>query len=83
MVLFGRKRGGRRPARGTRRPGVECRRQGSGKQSAGAELINFDHVSKIYEPSIIGLKDVNVHIDRKSTRLNSSHTDISRMPSSA
>ena len=23
------------------------------------------------------------HIDRKSTRLNSSHTDISRMPSSA
>ena len=24
-----------------------------------------------------------VHVDRKSTRLNSSHTDISRMPSSA
>ena len=24
-----------------------------------------------------------IHIDRKSTRLNSSHTDISRMPSSA
>ena len=23
------------------------------------------------------------HLDRKSTRLNSSHTDISRMPSSA
>ena len=25
----------------------------------------------------------NVNTDRKSTRLNSSHTDISRMPSSA
>ena len=24
-----------------------------------------------------------LHLDRKSTRLNSSHTDISRMPSSA
>ena len=29
------------------------------------------------------LKDVDMGIDRKSTRLNSSHTDISRMPSSA
>ena len=28
-------------------------------------------------------KDINLRIDRKSTRLNSSHTDISRMPSSA
>ena len=26
---------------------------------------------------------VEAYIDRKSTRLNSSHTDISRMPSSA
>ena len=25
----------------------------------------------------------NIRVDRKSTRLNSSHTDISRMPSSA
>ena len=29
------------------------------------------------------LKDVNFSIDRKSTRLNSSHEWISRMPSSA
>ena len=29
-----------------------------------------------------GVKD-NAQLDRKSTRLNSSHTDISRMPSSA
>ena len=32
------------------------------------------------DPKTVG--DIN-HIDRKSTRLNSSHTDISRMPSSA
>ena len=29
------------------------------------------------------LEDLNDCLDRKSTRLNSSHTDISRMPSSA
>ena len=29
------------------------------------------------------LKDASFPLDRKSTRLNSSHTDISRMPSSA
>ena len=32
---------------------------------------------------IICLADMLVFPDRKSTRLNSSHTDISRMPSSA
>ena len=31
----------------------------------------------VLPPAVLGL------IDRKSTRLNSSHTDISRMPSSA
>ena len=30
-----------------------------------------------------GDKGIGVDPDRKSTRLNSSHTDISRMPSSA
>ena len=34
-------------------------------------------------PSEFGIYDVNEFLDRKSTRLNSSHTDISRMPSSA
>ena len=29
------------------------------------------------------IKSLAGYIDRKSTRLNSSHTDISRMPSSA
>ena len=31
----------------------------------------------------IGVLEYKVLLDRKSTRLNSSHTDISRMPSSA
>ena len=31
----------------------------------------------------LAIMPINVGIDRKSTRLNSSHTDISRMPSSA
>ena len=33
--------------------------------------------------TVVGDGDGRVGIDRKSTRLNSSHTDISRMPSSA
>ena len=33
--------------------------------------------------SIEGVRDNQLIGDRKSTRLNSSHTDISRMPSSA
>ena len=31
----------------------------------------------------LGFRTLIIDIDRKSTRLNSSHTDISRMPSSA
>ena len=34
-------------------------------------------------PSTIILASQQIKLDRKSTRLNSSHTDISRMPSSA
>ena len=34
-------------------------------------------------PSFFRSYQINVFKDRKSTRLNSSHTDISRMPSSA
>ena len=32
---------------------------------------------------VVAVDEQSVAIDRKSTRLNSSHTDISRMPSSA
>ena len=35
-----------------------------------------------YEMFVVDLS-LNDYLDRKSTRLNSSHTDISRMPSSA
>ena len=33
--------------------------------------------------TVLHVANVQGYIDRKSTRLNSSHTDISRMPSSA
>ena len=36
-----------------------------------------------YEMTIISAHREPDELDRKSTRLNSSHTDISRMPSSA
>ena len=41
------------------------------------EYVKLENVSKIY-----GSKEVKI-IDRKSTRLNSSHLWLSRMPSSA
>ena len=34
-------------------------------------------------PPMVAFGDVKGKIDRKSTRLNSSHSDLSRMPSSA
>ena len=45
----------------------------SGHLAPGLPIISFITVSVA----------ANVFPDRKSTRLNSSHTDISRMPSSA
>ena len=46
--------------------------------------IVFVILAKYGFPIIIRMvEDRKVYIDRKSTRLNSSHTDISRMPSSA
>ena len=43
---------------------------------------NFDAVHKLVTPNIQFCWTPD-NTDRKSTRLNSSHTDISRMPSSA
>ena len=45
----------------------------------------FDDVMELLiENGFDGMADVlRILLDRKSTRLNSSHTDISRMPSSA
>ena len=39
--------------------------------------------SGLRKKELLNLKLTDVDVDRKSTRLNSSHTDISRMPSSA
>ena len=49
------------------------------KDKKGQILIPFSAVVAIGDFMVIAEED----IDRKSTRLNSSHTDISRMPSSA
>ena len=55
------------------------------KEGINAELIDLRTVRPIdYDTVIESVKKTNrLVIDRKSTRLNSSHTDISRMPSSA
>ena len=45
--------------------------------------IRKDLKKYISHTELIGKKGKNIVRDRKSTRLNSSHTDISRMPSSA
>ena len=44
---------------------------------------DHDFCSPGFQKLMSGEDDSTVPIDRKSTRLNSSHTDISRMPSSA
>ena len=50
------------------------------ERSFGAPTVTKDGVSVAKE---IELKDKLQNIDRKSTRLNSSHLKLSRMPSSA
>ena len=46
-------------------------------------LDGFIKDMETLKTEVANLMDVRVNVDRKSTRLNSSHTDISRMPSSA
>ena len=43
----------------------------------------YDDQGKVKQKVLRYLGNIGNIIDRKSTRLNSSHTDISRMPSSA
>ncbi len=42
-----------------------------------------EYISAISNGAVLKGKRFGYLVDRKSTRLNSSHTDISRMPSSA
>ena len=46
------------------------------------EILKLDHIQKYYGNSGNVTKAIQ-DIDRKSTRLNSSHANESRMPSSA
>ena len=50
--------------------------------AVGATLIYIGWFSNLLIVKKIEVRG-NSEVDRKSTRLNSSHTDISRMPSSA
>ena len=45
------------------------------------EMVKANEVNQ--QVLLAAIQDVPTEPDRKSTRLNSSHTDISRMPSSA
>ena len=59
----------------------------AGKIAAVAESIPASAAGKVVDVSGLyvtpGLIDIHFHVDRKSTRLNSSHRALSRMPSSA
>ena len=63
---------------------------GSGNAEELGELIDALLPVLVDRLAVTGLGEIEVErngatvrVDRKSTRLNSSHTDISRMPSSA
>ena len=78
-------------------PGSSAEKAGlSGTKQVYGEIVLGDIIVKINGIKISGYDDlrdqldsysigqkITVEADRKSTRLNSSHTDISRMPSSA
>ena len=49
--------------------------------SGGGTIYPLSTIEKIR--AVAARHGIPMHLDRKSTRLNSSHTDISRMPSSA
>ena len=53
------------------------------KDIARLEKLCLRMNGDIHEPQFLRVRWGEFSLDRKSTRLNSSHTDISRMPSSA
>ena len=62
---------------------LNCLKLFSQLKLAKADGSYFKEINKIQKQDLIILDDFGLKPDRKSTRLNSSHTDISRMPSSA
>ena len=54
---------------------------GAAIKEKSSEVASYCYLSGNYESDLIRFK--NKKVDRKSTRLNSSHLDLSRMPSSA
>ena len=52
-------------------------------EAEGVDAVLHPHVGTMVETEVDIMKVLHGSKDRKSTRLNSSHTDISRMPSSA
>ena len=62
------------------RASAQAPQAGAAPRVLGATYLHLN-VSNL-DQSLAFYRDV-VGLDRKSTRLNSSHTDISRMPSSA
>ena len=54
------------------------------KEETGGKCI-FSNIktSLFFNYGLVKLKNMIIILDRKSTRLNSSHSEISRMPSSA
>ena len=71
---------------------ISSRAMQAGMAQLKPQLVegDFKAVGKVVAGTVQGdLHDIGIHLvcmmleDRKSTRLNSSHTDISRMPSSA
>ena len=68
-----------KPNEGLQMPRVEL----EALLSAGA---HFGHLTRRWNPKMkpyVFMQRNGIHIDRKSTRLNSSHIQKSRMPSSA
>ena len=49
----------------------------------GYEITNVDNGKVTFEGDAEAIARANLFLDRKSTRLNSSHANESRMPSSA
>ena len=52
-------------------------------QNAGYDVVVLDNLSNSSEKSLERVEKITGKPDRKSTRLNSSHNNQSRMPSSA